>query len=376
MTGPETAIAERLDELAQRFQLFGELECAGYSPLYERLCKVIVGDRDVLELAGRATSRPIPNLFFGALHYLLLSGVDGQLASYYPSVSSSPLDPDEEGLGSAFHDFCAKHAGEITTLLRSRRVQTNEVRRSVFLMLALASVARAEPSRPLALVEVGAAAGLNLLYDHYTYAFGDRVVAALTGARALRLECEPRGPIDVPVPDSMPVVADRVGIDLNPVDLSEPEDRSWLRALVWPEHRQRAERLERAIEIAAADPPEVMAGDALDLLPHAIRAMPKDATVCIYHSATLNQMRSETRARFAVRMQELARERELAWISVEGSGIVHAAPRQPSAGSGIPTFLVVGLVTYDKRAWKEGVLALGDAHGRWVEWLEKPRSKR
>jgi hypothetical protein len=369
---PDTATAERLDELAQSFQLFGEFECAGYSPLYERLSEIIVGDRDVLELASRAASRPIPNLFFGALHYLLISGVEGELSSYYPSVSSTPRSFADTALADALHDYCRQHSDEITAVLRTRRVQTNEVRRSVFLMLGLAAVQRRDPSRPLALVEVGAAAGLNLLFDHYTYAFGKREVGARKGARSLRLECESRGAVPLPVPDAMPEVADRVGMDLNPIDLSLPDDRLWLRALVWPEHRERAERLERAMEIAAAEPPEVMGGDAMDLLPHAIHAMPKDATICVFHSATLNQMRSETRARFATRLQELSRERDLVWISAEGNGVVHAAPRPPSAGAGTPTFFVLGLVTYGKRAWKERMLALGDAHGRWVEWLEKP----
>ncbi len=90
------------------------------------------------------------------------------------------------------------------------------------------------------------------------------------------------------MPDSIPKVVFRVGLDLSPVDISDPDAVDWLRALVWPERVDEAQMLEDALEMAKDDPPRLLAGDALELLPEVLESIPLDSTLCLYHSNTLN----------------------------------------------------------------------------------------
>jgi len=100
-----------------------------------------------------------------------------------------------------------------------------------------------------------------------------------------------------PIPKRLPAVASRVGIDLNPVDVRDPDTVLWFRALIWPEHHERLELLMRAIQLARQDPPELIAGDALELLPQVIATIPGDTPVCVFHTQAVNQFPREARER-------------------------------------------------------------------------------
>ncbi|PYC61748.1 hypothetical protein C7C45_33155, partial [Micromonospora arborensis] len=102
--------------------------------------------------------------------------------------------------------------------------------------------------QPIALLEVGASAGLNLYPDRYAYRYGDHQV----GSGEPVLECAASG-LEPPV--RVPQVVWRAGLDLNPPDVTDPDDVSWLDALIWPEHAHRRARPRAAAAGAAADPP-------------------------------------------------------------------------------------------------------------------------
>jgi hypothetical protein len=160
-----------LRTLAERFRTFGLRECRHSSPLYERLSLGVAEDADLLSLLVAASpGQRRPNLLLAAVHYLLLRGDADPLADFYPSVSESPRSPDEAF--PVFRRFALDRADEISGLIATRRTQTNEVARSAFLLPAFDLAARAA-DRPLALIEVGAAAGLNLLFDRYRYRYGN-----------------------------------------------------------------------------------------------------------------------------------------------------------------------------------------------------------
>jgi hypothetical protein len=116
-------------------------------------------------MAAHASREPIPNVFFGAVHYLLLKGSNHELCEYYSSITARPRTDDD--LFRVFSDFCAGSREELTALVRSRLVQTNEVTRCAILAPAFSVVYEFGGHRPTALVEVGASAGLNLLWDRY-----------------------------------------------------------------------------------------------------------------------------------------------------------------------------------------------------------------
>jgi hypothetical protein len=191
--------------------------------------------------------------------------------------------------------------GRVAGVVRTHATQTNEAGRCATLLPLLASL-----PQPLALLEIGASAGLCLLPDRYSYDLSGTRLG--TGSPVLR--CRYEGP--VPMPAAVPQVVWRRGLDLNP--LSVTEDADWLRALVWPGMTERAERLEGALATAAQDPPLVVRGDLLtDLVPLAAQA-PADATLVVFHTAVIAYVDRERRPDALAAIRATGAR----WISNEG----------------------------------------------------------
>jgi hypothetical protein len=344
-------MGESIETLARRFRRFGERECVPASPLYARLSIGIAGDEQLLQLATAARAHPIPNLFFGAVHYLLLGGIHHRLAAFYPDLAGVAPDPHDPF--PAFRSFCLEHASAIEGLLATRRVQTNEVRRCAALLPAFTLLARRGGQRPLALVEIGASAGLNLLWDRYAYDYGPGGRAG-DPYSAVRLRCELRGDRRPPLPDRLPDVAFRLGLDLSPIDVRDADATLWLRALIWPEQIDRAAHLSHALAIAQQNPPPLLAGDALTLLPDVFARAPREATLCLYHSFVLNQFPAPARDRFHALLAEHAAARDFAVVGIEW--------REP--------YPPVTLTTFENGSRLDETLAFCDAHVAWLEWRQ------
>jgi len=355
-----------LDRMAGRFLRFAAQEACDSSPLYERLSRAIADDPEILALAAHARpGQPVPNLLFAAVQYLLLKGTTSPLADYYTGLAgfvhayggSPPSGRPDGGPYPPFRSFCREHEGAIARLLETRRVQTNEVGRAACLLPAFGLVARRAGGQPLALVEIGASAGLLLLWDRYGYDYGDGPVYG-DAASPVRVRCAARGSPRAPIPAPFPSIAYRVGLDLDPVDARDGDQALWLRALVWPEHAHRAALLTHALEVARRDPPPLYAGDALDLLPRLLPAVPSDAAVCLYHCYTLNQWPREARARLSELLAEHSHRRDLYRISLEHHGGAYPELR---------------LAAYQRGVESEEELARCHAHGAWIEWLVATR---
>jgi hypothetical protein len=161
-----------LEALAQRFMRFAEQECGDYAPFYAHLARGIAHDPELLAIAAHTRSgQQAPNLLLAAVHDLLLRGADHALAAFYPSVAHLAAVPPGDPL-PAFRAFCRDHRAALIDLVSTRLVQTNEPQRCTVLLPAFSMVARLASGRPLALIEVGASAGLNLLFDRYGYDYG------------------------------------------------------------------------------------------------------------------------------------------------------------------------------------------------------------
>ena len=213
--------------LATTYADFAAREAHGVSPVYERLSAAVSGDDKVLALLGTLPpNKRQPNLLFSVVR--LLGGV--------------VEDPD------AFHDYTMTNWSRIQAELRSRTVQTNEPGRCAVLLPVLASL-----PQPLALLEVGASAGLCLYPDRYAYRYGSDVVGSdVVGSGEPVVECVAA---DMPAPGRVPDVVWRAGLDLNALDVTAVGDVEWLDALVWPEQAYRRARLRAAAAIVAAEPP-------------------------------------------------------------------------------------------------------------------------
>jgi hypothetical protein len=163
----------------------------------------------------------------------------------------------------------------------------------------------------LALLEVGASAGLNLYPDRYSYSYDGHLV----GSGEPLLECAATG---LTPPTRVPEVVWRAGLDLHPLDVTDPADVGWLDALIWPEHGHRRSRLRAAAAVAAADPPLLIRGDAVADLPRLAARAPIDATLVVFHTSVLFYVSVQDRADFVGVVRELPGH----WIANESPEVL------------------------------------------------------
>src|SRR3989442_6425972 len=342
------------EALSRQFKSFGEKVYHGSSPLYEQISRGVSEDPELLSLVLRARKSELrPNLFFGAIHYLLLRGLRHQLSSFYPSLSGSTIKEDDPY--PFFRSFCLENRKEIEDLISTRRVQTNEVQRCTCLMPAYA-VAYRRAGKPLSIVDLGASAGLHLLWDHFGYDYGEGKKFG-DPSSPVQLACLLHGNVSPPFPSRLPLVAYRVGIDLNPIDVNDPKMMLWLKALVWPEHLKRAETLNSAIELAKQIPPAVIRGDVLAVLPEVLSKVPVETAVCISHSHLVYQFPKELRERFFSMINECGAHRDIFQISYEWW------PGKDKSE--------LELSIFENGAKQEQLLAYCNPHGEWLQWVSQ-----
>jgi len=187
-----------------------------------------------------------------------------------------------------------EHWDAVEAELPRRRTQTNEVGRCAPLVVALARI-----EGPVALLELGASAGLCLLPDRYGYRFGGG--RALGGDR-VRIGC---ALTDLDAPTRLPDIVWRRGIDLHPRSVTDGDDLRWLEALLPPDRPDRLERFRAAVAVAAEDPPVVDAGDALADLERVARLAPSGATLVVAALGTLVYLAADARRELRAAVAEL-----------------------------------------------------------------------
>jgi hypothetical protein len=339
MTAPD------LERLRNNFAHFLTETREQASPLYEEITRHILSDREMLAIAAEVGRPPEPNLLFAAVHFLLMGSPHEALAAYYGSLAKSPRAPT--GAYPTFRDFVLSHRSDVVALLRTRITQTNEVRRSAYLMLAFTHIYESAGRKPLALIDIGCSAGLHLLWDRYRYDFD--IDACGDADSPTRIDCALRGDKRPRIPDTMPPCAFRLGIDLNPIDLTDAVERRWLEAMLWPEHADRRRLTSAAISLALDDPPPMIRGDATKILREHLAAVPDDCTLVVYHCHALCQVQSHELDLFGRDLEELSHRREVYLLSAEGH-----------------TLRLQRIVNGETES---SLLARKDPHGRWVEWL-------
>ncbi|MGX7670870.1 DUF2332 domain-containing protein [Plantactinospora sp. DSM 117369] len=308
--------------IATRYVEFGTREARGVSPAYERLSLAVSGDEELLDLIGTLPpAKQQPNLLFGVVR--LLGG------------------PVEDP--AAFHEYAVANWPAIAAQMRTRATQTNEAGRCALLLPVLNSL-----PQPLALLEVGASAGLCLYPDRYAYRYGDH----LLGTGEPLLDCAATA---VAPPTRLPEVVWRAGLDLNPLDVTDPADVAWLEATIWPEHAHRRARLSAAAAVAAAEPPLLVRGDLVDDLPALAAQAPPGATLVVFHTSVLYQVPAPRRQAFA----ELVRGLPGHWIANEAPEVLpyDGLPEPPS-----DAFYNVLALDGRPLAWARG-------HGQAMVWF-------
>jgi hypothetical protein len=235
---------------------------------------------------------------------------------------------------SEFREGLNERRDEIEAVMIERRTQTNEAARCALQLPVLARL-----PQPLALLEVGASAGLCLQPDRYGYDYDGHVI----GDGLLR--CAPSGA--VPLPQAPPQVVWRAGLDINPLDVTDQEQMRWLELLVWPGQEHRLETLRRAVEIARRNPPRLVQGDLATDVPALAAEAPRDATLVIFHTAVLGYAPHESRERFRASLGDAR------WLACESPDLLGMAPG--------PRSLVAIALDGLRLAW-------GDPHGARLSW--------
>jgi len=261
-------------------------ELAPHSPLHAAWAAGVAQDDDILGLLDRLPrDRRQPSLIFSVATW---------------------LGAAESGYGE-FRAWLAANWPAVEAAARERRTQTNEVGRCAPLVAALARI-----PGPLALLEVGASAGLCAIPERYSYRFGD---AAVLGDGSPEIACA----VDDPAlaPTTLPDIGWRLGLDLHPLSAADDADAAWLEALVPLDRTDRRERLRAALATARRDPPRVVAGDALDDLPAAAAGAPDGLSLVVVSLGTLVYLPPEARAAFPGAVRGLGAR----LVTLEQSGI-------------------------------------------------------
>jgi hypothetical protein len=286
------AIMDDLDMIAQQYLQFADHEARGSSPSYEAWSRTLAGDHALLsQLATLPAPKQQPNLVFAALRW------------------HGARPGDDASLRHGLLDSWS----EVSRTIMQRSTQTNEPARCAVLLPLLHQI-----DGPIALIELGAAAGLCLIPDRYSYAYSDGTTVH-----------PPGGPSDVLIPCRVaagslprdlaaPQIAWRAGIDLNPLDPAGPDTAAWLETLIWPEHEHRRRRLAGALRLAATAGVRIERGDLRSRLTALVAEAPAQATPVVLHSATFAYLTAGDRAAAAAAITSSGAR----WVSFEGHGIV------------------------------------------------------
>ncbi|MBQ0959992.1 DUF2332 domain-containing protein [Ideonella sp. 4Y11] len=347
-------------------------------PLYQRLCRLVARRPALLALHDVAPpTQRRATLLLAALHERVLA--DGRplgLGAWYASVGGQRL-PEDPALGAALETCVAQHHAALSATLACRHTQTNEIGRCSVLWPALAQVAALSGRPRLALFDFGCSAGLNLQVDacriRYLGADGALHERGSAADGALVLDARSHGT----VPPAGPTwqLDARLGVDLQPVDLADPQALRWLRACLWPSDRARDARLQAAAALARQRPfPVERCDDGLARLTRWLDTLPPGVQPVLLHSWVLAYFDNAALARFAAQAEALVRQRGLAWLSAEDARCTQAL-----GGITLPTGPVPGEARADPAAqtfWRlrwgrqTALLARSHPHGQWLSWQE------
>lgn len=328
--------AER-SALASRYHRFAVREARGKSALYEQLGLKVAADPIVLaRIADLPLPKQQPNLLLAAYRHRF--GVPSDYAEFRTNL---------------LEQFDA-----VRDIILERSTQTNEPNRCAVLLPILASL-----PQPLALLEVGASAGLCLFPDRYGYDYPSRSLRPVGRTRPYPVfPCESDEALRIP--DALPQIVWRAGLDLNPLNAADPDEAAWLETLVWPEQEDRLARLRLALDIAAEDKPMLVRGDLLGPAFEGLcRQAPQGATLVVFHTAVLGYVSAVSdRAAFANRALASAD----VWICNEGPSVVPGLA--PVSADAPPRDAFLVSVNGRPTAW-------ADPHGTWMQTLvERPSS--
>ncbi len=283
----------------------------------------------------------LPLRIAGGLHALVLSGRDDALAALYP-----PRRVSDTALATGVWAALARHEAFFADWMKSPP-QTNEVRRSAVLIAAAHLLAARHPL-DFVISELGASAGLNLMWDRYALRAGTTRLGPDDAALTLTPDWTGPAPRRARV-----IVAGRRGVDLNPLDPRDPAAALRLKAYLWPDQPERAALTGAAI---AAQTATVDRADAIDWLETRLAPARDNHLHLIFHTIAWQYFPADAQKRGTALIEAAGAratpDRPLAWLRFENDG------HPPGAAITLRLWPGNHAVT----------LGRADFHGRWVDW--------
>ena len=263
--------------------------------------------RRIMGWPGDADDDALSMRIAGGLHALARRGSDGELTALYRTGAGD--------LAGVLRRVVLEQDLWLSTWL-DRPPQTNEVARAGALWPGIMEVARRFGS-DIELLELGSSAGLNLNLDRFSYDLAGNA----SGDPSSKVLIAPQWSGGTPPLSPVNFVA-RAGVDRDPVDLTNPAEVERLTAFVWVGMAERMARIEGALALAKAFPPQVEQGDLVDWL-EARLALPHPAGVTrlFFHSVVFQYIpesaRDEVEALLQAAGASASPERPLARLQME-----------------------------------------------------------
>lgn len=339
-----------VNRTSQILHNFAESQTRTISPFYRQLIARIKDEEVMNEIAQHLRAQqPLANMLLASIHFMAMSHPREELSSYYPSVNT-----DASGIPEAavVLDFCRRYQSELEELMRTRIVQTNAINRCAYIFLVLAAL---KPEQPLCLLDIGASAGLNLQLDRFQFSYNGRKVY---GDSEVGIESEYEPPVGS-APFQLPPIARRIAVDQHPVDLTDPLEVRWLKALIWPDQQARMKRMEAAINLAAINPVEWHTASRTADFEKIIRGIPDDCHLFVYHTHVLYQFTREERLEFRNLIDAIGKERPLTFLGAEAAEVFDD---ESVANEGV----LVSLTEYRNGRSKQRYLYRTNGHANWM----------
>jgi hypothetical protein len=369
--------------LPDQFRHFADSTERDGATTYTAICRGVAEDAGVLALLGAAPlAQRRPNILLAAVHFLLLGGAPHDLAAHYDTVPSDPAAtaPPGANVVDDFIAFCADYRDELVHLVSTRNTQTNEIGRCSALYPVFSSISALHAGQTVALLDLGASAGLNLLFDHYAYVYvpreEGRAVTVGDSTSSVTLDCVVRGdPQSLPLRDA-PSIATRVGLDQSPLNPAVADDARWLLACLWPDNLPRFIRLQGALSLARtiADPPTLHRGDIIDDLASVTASIDRTVPVIIFHTWVAAYLSEARQVDLVQAVRAVAASRPVHYVYAEQTTETPGLPTPPAPEASPLGSLRTAVVHLDLRdsGQERAPVRLADMHphGRWLKWWE------
>jgi hypothetical protein len=346
-----------IEKIQDRFAIFAEQECKFSSAFYYDLSLKISKDDEMSRMASYASyGQPIPNIFLAAVHYIVLKNKGCELAKYYPSVNKD-LNVQELPY-QLFKEFCIKYEAQIIELISTRIVQTNVISRCSYLMPILSELIN-KGQKNACIIDIGASAGLNLNFDLYEYwTDGQKIY----GDSSVKIEFQT---IDSAIKSILPInyLIRKIGIDQNLINPQNEDEKLWLNALIWPDHLERFNSMEKALELRQNDRIDMIKASEVNQFEEIINNQRADETLIIYATHTLYQFSPDNRHDFFTMLDRIGKKRDFDFLSVESTRYLQEKYKSSQT--------VIELTSYTNGKKNEKFIAETNGHGNWIRWNYK-----